>query len=47
MIHFDFCKAFDKLPHQCVVDAAREHGTEGKALAWTGNFLLTVLSRGR
>ena len=40
IIYFDFCKAFDKVPHQCVVDAAKEHGIGGKALAWIGNFLI-------
>ena len=40
IIYSDYCKAFDKLPHQCVVDAAREHCIGGKALAWIGNFFI-------
>jgi hypothetical protein len=36
IISFDFCKAFDKVPHQCVLNAASELDS---ALAWIASFL--------
>ena len=39
VIMFDFCKAFDKAPHQCVVDAAAHLGICGMALKWISSFI--------
>ena len=39
IITFDFSKAFDKLPHQCVIDAMVSFGIRGKALKWLSSFL--------
>ena len=36
---FDFCKPFDKAPHQCVIMAASELDIDGKALAWIASYL--------
>ena len=36
---FDFCKAFVKAPHQCIIVAASELGIDGKALAWIASYL--------
>jgi ribonuclease P/MRP protein subunit RPP40 len=36
---FDFCKAFDKAPHKCVVEAAASLGIRGTALKWISSFL--------
>jgi ribonuclease P/MRP protein subunit RPP40 len=39
IIAFDFCKAFDKAPHQSVINAASSNGIKGTALKWLACFL--------
>ena len=39
IITFDFCKAFDKAPHSCVINAAASLGIHGKVLSWISSFL--------
>ena len=37
-VMFDFCKAFDKAPYQCVIDAAASFDLSSKAIMWIGSF---------
>ena len=40
IVMFDFCKAFYKAPHQCVIDAAASFDLSSKAIEWMGSFLI-------
>ena len=39
IVMFDFCKAFDKAPHQCIFDAAASFDLSSKAIKWIESFL--------
>jgi ribonuclease P/MRP protein subunit RPP40 len=39
IITFDFQKAFDKAPHQCVIDAAASFGLSSRSIHWLASFL--------
>ena len=39
IIAVDFKKAFNKAPHDCVLQAVEKMGIRGKALSWLGSFL--------
>ena len=39
IVMFNFCKAFDKTPHQRVLDAAASFDLSSKAIKWIGSFL--------
>ena len=39
VISFDFQKAFDKAPHQYIINAISQLGICGKALLWSASFL--------
>ena len=39
IVMFDFCEAFHKAPHQCVIDAAASFDLSSKSIKWIGSFL--------
>ena len=39
ILYLDFAKAFDKVPHQRLVDKCRGLGVDGNALAWIKEWL--------
>ena len=39
VIYMDFAKAFDKVPHQRLLNKLTAYGIEGKLLNWIANFL--------
>ena len=39
IIYFDFSKAFDKVPHQRLIQKIKAHGIEGKILSWIKAWL--------
>ena len=39
MIILDFSKAFDKVPHQCLIRKLQFHGIQGSTLAWIKSWL--------
>ena len=39
IVMFDFCNAFDKTLHQCVIDAAASYDLISKAIKWIESFL--------
>ena len=39
MITLDFSKAFDKVPHQCLISKLQFYGIQGSTLAWIKSWL--------
>ena len=39
IVMFDFCKTFNKTPHECVIDPAASFDLSRKAIKWIGSFL--------
>ena len=39
IIYLDFAKAFDKVPHQRLLEKVKSHGIRGKLLSWIANWL--------
>ena len=39
VIYLDFCKAFDKVPHQRLVVSLKNHGIRGLLVSWIENWL--------
>jgi len=39
VVYLDFAKAFDKVPHQRLLQKLRAHGIGGKLLKWIENWL--------
>ena len=39
MIILDFSKAFDKVPHQCLISKLQFYGIQGSTLAWIKSWL--------
>ena len=39
VIYLDFCKAFDKIPHQRLLKKLEKYGIKGKVLNWIRDFL--------
>ena len=40
ILYFDFAKAFDSVPHNCLISKLQGCGISGKLLAWVKNFLV-------
>ena len=38
-INCDFMKAFDKVPHNCLIHKVKHYGIDGNILGWISNFL--------
>jgi methylaspartate ammonia-lyase len=47
IISFDFKSAFDKVPHNIVIEALADKGVYGSALRWFGDFLSNRTQRVR
>ena len=39
IVYLDFCKAFDCVPHQCVLFKLKAYGISGNVLNWIMDFL--------
>ena len=39
IVYLDFCKAFDCVPHQCILFKLKAYGTSGNVLNWIMDFL--------
>ena len=39
VVYFDFCKAFDKVPHKRLLKKLHGYGIRGKILNWIKEFL--------
>ena len=39
IVYLDFSKAFDKVPHQRLLDKVRAHGIDGKVLGWIKSWI--------
>ena len=39
IVYLDFCKAFECVPHQCVLFKLKAYGTSGNVLNWIMDFL--------
>ena len=39
IVYLDFCKAFDCVPHQCVLFKLKAYDISGNVLNWTMDFL--------
>lgn len=40
VVYLDFCKAFDKVPHQRLIVSLQNHGLDGSLLKWIGSWLI-------
>ena len=40
ILYFDFAKAFDSVPHKCLISKLQSCGTSSKLLRWVKNFLV-------
>ncbi len=45
VIYLDFCKAFDKVPHNRLLVKLRSYGITGKVLSWIKEFLSDRMQR--
>ena len=39
VVYLDFQKAFDSVPHQCLLHKLKQYGVSGKLIAWIESFL--------
>ena len=39
IVYLDFCKAFDCVPHQCILYKLKAYGISGNVLNWIMDFL--------
>ena len=42
IVYLDFCKAFDCVPHQCVLFKLKAYGISGNVLNWIMDFLSNI-----
>jgi len=39
LVLLDFCKAFDKVPHKCLLNKLKRYGIQGDILNWIEQWL--------
>src|SRR5579864_1197888 len=47
IIYTDFAKAFDKVPHQCLLTKLKGYGLDNKLISWISEFLCFCTQRVR